>query len=397
MRGFALLLAVVLLMAPVAAANTLSIDMMPLVIYYDVDGGVGATYHLTNYTFKVDENVANASWVVLGSDDQDEYGVLDARSGIAMQNGVNQQFNVSSVRDYRYFVILLTGGFTTGHTLTYVLNEDVTTDTPLYLLTPYLNWTARREQLTVLWFNMTGQGAVHNYSVLAVHDDTMSWTVLGTDEWDHFGSSDTSHLTHIEDQAGIPLVGGTPYNITFAADQTYNFFAFYISDGPAVAGNIIEINFWPAAGGTPHDPPNSTFTPLGEYTGCYPLTVSFTDTSTNTPTGWVWNFTNSSFTGGNGTWVTFSNSQNPPHTFSGMGNYTINLTASNAWGLNESVQLTWVNLTGSCAVTTPVPIYGVSNLGVDAPLDIAPLFIMAMSAVFVRVLKRRTRKGDRGS
>jgi PKD repeat protein len=56
--------------------------------------------------------------------------------------------------------------------------------------------------------------------------------------------------------------------------------------------------------------------------GQKPLPVQFTDTSSNMPTSWSWNF-------GDGN---ISASQNPSHTFTGIGNYTVNLTAYNAAG-----------------------------------------------------------------
>jgi PKD repeat protein len=69
---------------------------------------------------------------------------------------------------------------------------------------------------------------------------------------------------------------------------------------------------------------NFTGTPLK---GCSPLIVNFTDTSTNTPTSWLWDF-------GDGN---TSTEQNPQHTFynpdpNNPVNFTVNLTACNADG-----------------------------------------------------------------
>jgi PKD repeat protein len=52
------------------------------------------------------------------------------------------------------------------------------------------------------------------------------------------------------------------------------------------------------------------------------LEVTFTDTSTNTPTSWLWDF-------GDGNTSTL---QNPVHTYAADGSYTVNLTATNADG-----------------------------------------------------------------
>lgn len=52
--------------------------------------------------------------------------------------------------------------------------------------------------------------------------------------------------------------------------------------------------------------------------GNAPLTVAFTDTSTGSPTSWLWDF-------GDGT---TSTSQSPSHTYYGVGNYRVSLTVS---------------------------------------------------------------------
>lgn len=62
-----------------------------------------------------------------------------------------------------------------------------------------------------------------------------------------------------------------------------------------------------------------TATPLS---GQVPLTVQFTDTSTNTPTSWLWSF-------GDGD---TSNQQNPSHQYAKSGVYDVSLTATNAIG-----------------------------------------------------------------
>lgn len=58
--------------------------------------------------------------------------------------------------------------------------------------------------------------------------------------------------------------------------------------------------------------------------GSAPLTVTFTDKSTGSPTFWLWNF------GDGGT----STLQNPSHTYTNAGNYTVLLRVSNASGNN---------------------------------------------------------------
>jgi kumamolisin len=54
------------------------------------------------------------------------------------------------------------------------------------------------------------------------------------------------------------------------------------------------------------------------------LTASFTDSSTNSPTSWLWNF-------GDGTTSTL---QNPTHKYTASGSYSVTLTATNSAGSN---------------------------------------------------------------
>jgi PKD repeat protein len=81
---------------------------------------------------------------------------------------------------------------------------------------------------------------------------------------------------------------------------------------------------------------NFTGTPL---TGTYPLSVAFTDSSTNTPTSWAWTF------GDGGT----STAQNPSHSYTAAGTYTVALVATNAGGSNTKTR------TGYVTVTAPTP------------------------------------------
>lgn len=64
-------------------------------------------------------------------------------------------------------------------------------------------------------------------------------------------------------------------------------------------------------------------------TGTIPLSVSFTDQSSNNPTSWRWNF---------GDGIPESTQQNPSHTYSASGSYTVRLTATNASGSDDEVK-----------------------------------------------------------
>jgi len=68
--------------------------------------------------------------------------------------------------------------------------------------------------------------------------------------------------------------------------------------------------------------------------GNTPLTVAFTDLSTNTPTSWVWDF-------GDGTNAT---EKNPVHTYTTAGTYTVTLNATNAIGSDDETKTNYITV-----------------------------------------------------
>jgi PKD repeat protein len=66
--------------------------------------------------------------------------------------------------------------------------------------------------------------------------------------------------------------------------------------------------------------------------GLTPLTVKFVDTSINGPTSWVWTFGD-----GNSEFV-----QNPTHTYTSEGTYTVTLTATNSIGSSTATKLDYI-------------------------------------------------------
>jgi PKD repeat protein len=66
--------------------------------------------------------------------------------------------------------------------------------------------------------------------------------------------------------------------------------------------------------------------------GNVPLNVTFTDTTTGSPTAWNWSF-------GDGTYSTY---MNPSHTYNKEGGYTVSLTAKNAAGNNTATKFKYI-------------------------------------------------------
>lgn len=98
-------------------------------------------------------------------------------------------------------------------------------------------------------------------------------------------------------------------------------------------------------------PPVASFSGV-PASGTAPLTVNFSDQSTNSPTNWAWNF------GDGGT----STQQNPWHTFDSAGTYTVELVVSNGFGtdtvaINNYITVTAVGVDGEPCPGVPTITY----------------------------------------
>ena len=82
-------------------------------------------------------------------------------------------------------------------------------------------------------------------------------------------------------------------------------------------------------------PPAAAFTAT-PTAGLAPLTVQFTDTSTGSPTSWLWDF-------GDGN---TSTAQNPQHTYTAPGLYTVTLNATNEYGSDTETKTAYITVYG---------------------------------------------------
>ena len=115
--------------------------------------------------------------------------------------------------------------------------------------------------------------------------------------------------------------------------------------------------FLPTAGDTWTDTGSKTChtapaAPVASFTatpvsGTVPVTTTFTDTSTGTPTAWSWDF-------GDGT--PRANTQNPLHTYTSPGTYTVTLTATNTTGSNTTTKPALITTSASTTTTTAPPV-----------------------------------------
>ena len=96
---------------------------------------------------------------------------------------------------------------------------------------------------------------------------------------------------------------------------------------------LLDANASVAAVGGGGNPPVAAFS-ASTTSGCASLTVNFTDASTNDPTSWSWTF------GDGGT----SAVQNPSHTYTAAGTYTVTLTATNEYGSDTETKTGYITV-----------------------------------------------------
>jgi PKD repeat protein len=156
-----------------------------------------------------------------------------------------------------------------------------------------------------------------------------NWTNdLVTEYEKHIESNDLYSDSHGRATKYLSLVIGNP-----AFTTPYSFIDIYGDPAFTITGNL---GYTISTGGT--DAPSASFN-ISPPSGTTETNFTFTDTSINKPTSWNWNF---------GDNTTNSTQQNTTHTYSAAGNYTVNLTVSNANG-SSSKNMT-INVTSKPAL-----------------------------------------------
>jgi PKD repeat protein len=175
------------------------------------------------------------------------------------------------------------------------------------------------------------------YPPLAVYFTDTSTNTPTSWSWT-FGDSGTSAAQNPIHTYTVPGV----YTVTLTATNVYG------SDTETKTGFVTMNGYPPVAAftGTP-------------TSGNKPLSVSFTDQSTNTPTSWSWAF-------GDGG---ISTARNPAHTYTAAGTYTVTLTASNAWGSDVETKTAYITVTDPTSTPPDAQFIGAPTTG-SKPLTV---------------------------
>jgi uncharacterized protein (TIGR02145 family) len=172
---------------------------------------------------------------------------------------------------------------------------------------------------------------------------------------------------------GNPTSGTAPLTVSFTDQSTHNptSWLWEFGDGTTstqrnpqktynTAGTYtVKLTATNAHGSNTHTKNNfitvnaAGSAPVAAFTGSptsgtAPLTVSFTDQSTNSPTNWQWNFGD-----GNN-----SSQQNPQHTYQNAGTYTVQLTVANNHGSNSHTKNNYITVTSGGGGGTGQPCPG---------------------------------------
>jgi len=166
------------------------------------------------------------------------------------------------------------------------------------------------------------------------HDDSTNEPTEWLWDFGDGSTSDNQDILHIYTTAGNYTVNLTVKNTAGTSSHRVEKF---ITAGESVIP-------WPTTGTTPA--PVAAFT-ANRTEGDRPLAVKFTDTSTKTPTSWIWDF------GDSGT----STLQNPIHQYTASGNYTVSLKAANAAGSSTATKTRYIRVLA--------PVVGQNTFAVD--------------------------------
>jgi PKD repeat protein len=362
MRGFLPLLVslcVLILLAQAVSGASISITQMPAL--YVSDYGEGVAHPINSYTLLPDQDVSQGVWMLLGTNDQATFARIDARKDKTFLAGGAEQFNVANTGSFRWYYLYLQDGFPVGSNVEFHLHELTPAPTPTASDAKDIDIVIERAPLVII-LDFAGRAPTvehYNFTSSETLAAGQSWQLRGTNDPDILGTDNPGLFTLLDDQAGVGFTSGVPKKFTVTSPGSYQYYVFYLQDGFPVKGMNLEIELFeagpaptptPTPTQTPTPTPSPTVTPTPTPTptllvdfegspraGYVPLSVTFTDKSSGSFTSRSWDF-------GDGT---TSSADNPVHTYTSAGVFTVNLTACNVGSCS------WFTRTSYVAVIPP--------------------------------------------
>jgi PKD repeat protein len=271
------------------------------------------------------------------------------------------------------YVYDVTSSFNTaGNTLVETLPDNSMGVSGLYLVVVYSDPSATTEK--TIWINeeFDHLKSFNTATIPTVTNDQAS-------AWANFAGADTSRLASAKAIAICPfLQSGTSATFFFGSTQYTPLLSTGYQSVPNIAISEYDVTSAMTSGantarvqstisgtsGADMYAANvilvmdkSAVAPVAAFSGTptsgtAPLTVTFTDASTNAPTSWSWDFGDSD--------TTNATVQNPVHTYAAAGSYTVTLTATNAGGSNTATQTDYITV--SPVIIAPVAAFSADNI-----------------------------------
>jgi PKD repeat protein len=253
------------------------------------------------------------------------------------------------------------GGSNSTIKMNCIMVEDLPADSYTVSVVPQNQtfFIGETEEYQIVLTNATGGLAGYGITVALENGSVASLTGVTFPSWAllHFNSSVPAQSVSLSavDTGGQIQAGATDVVLATLAvcGDAKGMTPITVTVGSIDADNGYTVPPRPVNNGTADirvPPPVAAFN-ANPLSGIAPLTVVFTDLSTNTPTEWLWDF-------GDGD-STNATEQNPVHTYSSTGTFNVSLSVANEGGSNTSTK------TGYISVSYLLPLPGCSNLPTD--------------------------------
>ena len=203
---------------------------------------------------------------------------------------------------------------------------------------PYATNTTTRTDYIEVWNHTTNDFSANQtigYIPMAVQFTDTSYNA--TDYYWEFGDGATSIDQNPVHSYTVPGI----YSVNHESTNAHDFFWTNKSNYINVLSNPVHADFY-----------------ADTTSGNAPITVHFTDTSTNATT-WSWDFGDSNS----------SSSRNPTHIYSFAGTFTVSLTASNTYSTDTMTKVDYI------VVSSPLPPAPVANFTATPLSGYTPLLV----------------------